>query len=47
MQKTKLSFYYLAGYLITGGFAFLFFPQLSLQLFMSDGGYQPVHHFCE
>lgn len=42
MQKTKLSFYYLAGYLVTGGLAFLFVPQLSLQLFMSDGSYQSV-----
>ncbi len=42
MRKTKLSFYYLAGYLVTGGLAFLLFPQISLQLFLSTGSYDPV-----
>ena len=42
MQKTRLSFYYLAGYLSIGGLALLFAPAPSAKLFLSNVEYDPV-----
>ncbi len=42
MSRTRLSLYYLAGYLIIGGLGFLFGPDLTLDLFMSNGSYDNV-----
>jgi uncharacterized protein YjeT (DUF2065 family) len=42
MNKTRLSFYYLAGYLTIGGLALLFFPTPSAKLFLSNVEYDPM-----
>ncbi len=42
MQKTRLSLFYLAGYLIVGGVGFLAFPQTMLTMFLSNGNYSDV-----
>ena len=42
MRRTRNSLYYLAGYLLAGGTGFLFFPQLSLKLFQSNGNYPDI-----
>jgi len=42
MQRTRLSLFYLAGYLLIGGIAFLLFPQLSLKLLLSNGSYSDL-----
>jgi len=42
MQKTRLSFYYLAGYLTVGGIGLLFFPTMAADLFLSNVEYDPV-----
>src|SRR5262249_19295087 len=42
MTLTRLSLYYLCGYLILGGVALLFFPALSLRLLLSNGAYGDV-----
>ena len=42
MRRTRLSLFYLAGYLLSGGAAFLFTPRLSLQIFQSTGEYDLV-----
>jgi len=42
MKKTHLSLYYLIGYLIPSGLAFLLVPQLALKLLFSNGDYGDV-----
>jgi uncharacterized protein YjeT (DUF2065 family) len=42
MKRTHLSFYYLIGYLIPSGLAFLFAPQIALKLLFSNGDYGDV-----
>ena len=42
MNRTRLSLYYLAGYLITGGLGFLLLPNLALDLFLSNGNYDNI-----
>lgn len=42
MQWTRLSLYYLCGYLLLGGFLLLFFPTEGLRLFLSNGDYGDV-----
>jgi uncharacterized protein YjeT (DUF2065 family) len=42
MKKTRLSLFYLAGYLSVGGIGFLFFPKVTLTLFFSNGNYSDV-----
>lgn len=42
MKKTRLSLFYLAGYLSIGGIGFLFFPRVTLTLFFSNGNYSDV-----
>ena len=42
MQKTRLSFYYLAGYLTLGGIGLLLFPQMAADLFLSNVEYDSV-----
>jgi uncharacterized protein YjeT (DUF2065 family) len=42
MKKTRLSLFYLAGYLLFGGFGFLSFPQAMLTIFQSNGEYSDV-----
>lgn len=42
MSRTKLSLYYLAGYLITGGLGFLLVPDIALKLFLSNGNYDDI-----
>lgn len=42
LKRTRLSFYYLATYLLMGGVGFLFFPVLSLQLLLSKGPYNLI-----
>jgi len=42
MNKTRLSLFYLAGYLSVGGIGFLFFPRITLTLFLSNGNYSDV-----
>lgn len=42
MKRTRYSLFYLASYLSFGGIGFLFFPQLSLKLFQSNGNYPNV-----
>jgi hypothetical protein len=42
MTKTRLSLYYLCGYLLFGGFLFLLFPVEGLKLFLSNGDYGDV-----
>jgi hypothetical protein len=39
MRKTRVSLFYLAGYLSFGGLGLLFFPGPSLRLFLSTGDY--------
>ncbi len=42
MHRTRLSLFYLAGYLITGGALLLFTPGFALKVFLSDGDYGDV-----
>lgn len=42
MSRTRLSLYYLCGYLLFGGFLFLLFPIEALRLFLSNGDYGDV-----
>ncbi len=42
LHRTRLSLFYLAGYLLGGGLAFTLAPRLSLQIFLSTGEYEPV-----
>ena len=42
MKRTRLSLYYVAAYLLSGGAGFLFAPDLSLRLFLSTGHYSEV-----
>lgn len=42
MHKTRLSLFYLAGYLLIGGIGFLIVPQRMLKLFLSNGDYSDV-----
>jgi uncharacterized protein YjeT (DUF2065 family) len=42
MHKTRLSLFYLAGYLLIGGTGFLVVPQTMLNLFLSNGDYSDV-----
>jgi uncharacterized protein YjeT (DUF2065 family) len=42
MRRTYLSLYYLIGYLISGGFALLTVPQLTLKLFFSNTDYGDI-----
>jgi uncharacterized protein YjeT (DUF2065 family) len=42
MNRTRLSLYYLASYLVGGGACFLLLPQLSATLFQSNGSYPDV-----
>jgi hypothetical protein len=42
MNWTRFSLYYLCGYLLLGGFRFLFFPAEGLRLFLSTGDYGDV-----
>jgi uncharacterized protein YjeT (DUF2065 family) len=42
MKRTRLSLFYVAAYLLQGGLGFLFFPSLSLQLFMATGTYSDL-----
>ena len=42
MRRTRLSLFYLAGYLITGGVLLLAVPEFALQLFLSNGDYGEV-----
>ena len=39
MNKTRISLVYVAGYLLVGGIGFLFVPQKTLELFLSNGEY--------
>ncbi len=42
MNKTRLSLFYLAGYLLIGGTGFLFFPKAMLIVFLSNGHYSDL-----
>ena|SRR5258708_37857006 len=42
MKRTCLSLFYLIGYLVPSGLAFLFAPQLTLKLLFSNGNYGDV-----
>ena len=42
MHKTRLSLFYLAGYLLIGGIGFLVIPRTVLKLFLSNGDYSDV-----
>src|SRR5260370_12569474 len=42
LPRTRLSLFYLAGYLIPSGLAFLAFPGLTLKLLFSNGSYGDV-----
>ena len=42
MRWTRLSFFYLVGYLTVGGLGLLFAPALALQLLGATGTYPPV-----
>jgi hypothetical protein len=42
MNLTRISLYYLAGYLIMIGFGLLLLPDVTLRLMLSDGQYGPV-----
>jgi uncharacterized protein YjeT (DUF2065 family) len=42
MKKTRLSLYYLIGYLIPSGIALLLAPQFALKLLFSNGDYGDV-----
>jgi uncharacterized protein YjeT (DUF2065 family) len=39
MKRTRLSLFYLAGYLIPAGFLLLFAPNFTLRLLLSNGNY--------
>ena len=42
MSKTRLSLFYPAGYLSIGGISFLFAPQTTLSLLLSNGTYSDL-----
>ena len=42
MNRTRLSLFYLAGYLILGGLAMSFDPKLAMQLLFAEGDYGDV-----
>jgi uncharacterized protein YjeT (DUF2065 family) len=42
LPKTRLSLFYVAGYLVTGGAAFLLDPDTALKMFFSTGVYDEV-----
>jgi len=42
MNLTRLSLYYLCGYLLIGGLVLLFFPHEGLRLLLSNGDYGDV-----
>ncbi len=42
MRRTRLSFFYLAAYLVGAGVALVFFPALALKLLFSNGNYGDV-----
>jgi len=42
MNRTRLTLYYLCGYLLIGGFGLLLFPTESLKLLLSNGYYGDV-----
>ena len=42
MQRTRLSLFYLIGYLVPSGLALLIAPQLTLKLLFSNGNYGEV-----
>jgi len=42
MNRTRISLYYLAGYLIAGGVALLLFPDQTLKFLRSNGHYGDV-----
>ncbi len=42
MPKTKLSLYYLATYLLFGGFGFLLTPRLTMKLLLSDADFDQM-----
>ena len=42
MNRTRLSLYYLCGYLLIGGVVLLFFPKEGLRLLLSNGDYGDV-----
>jgi hypothetical protein len=42
MTRTRFSLYYLAGYLLLGGFLLLFYPHEGLRLLLSTGDYGDV-----
>ncbi len=42
MKKTRMSLFYLAGYLLFGGIGFLFLPQPMLKMFFSTGNYSDL-----
>jgi len=42
MRRTRLSLFYVAGYLLAGGAGLLFAPRLTLALFLSSGAYDDV-----
>jgi uncharacterized protein YjeT (DUF2065 family) len=42
VRRTRLSFFYLAAYLVGAGVALAFFPSLALKLLFSNGNYGDV-----
>jgi len=42
MKKTRMSLFYLAGYLLFGGIGFLVLPQPMLKIFFSTGNYSDL-----
>ena len=42
MNRTRLTLYYLCGYLLIGGLVLLFFPREGLRLLLSNGDYGDV-----
>ena len=42
VRRTRLSFFYLAAYLLGAGVALVFFPSLALKLLFSNGNYGDV-----
>ena len=42
MKKTRMSLFYLAGYLSIGGFCLLVFPQIAVELLLSNGDYSDL-----
>ena len=42
LTLTRLSLFYLAGYLCVGGMGFLLAPGVTLELFLSNGSYSDV-----